>query len=1146
MARVKLNIMDVRLFKIAISFLFVLFISACSGGTDSTLTNTDETIVSASLLLTVLDDDDNAVTTLTQGDSATIRIYISNDENSAAIQGAEIEFTTSSGSISPTTILTDADGVAEVIFNSTDSIEGVISISATSTINDLTFASNIVKFNVDSLSTTIESASLDLSATDKSDNEFITLTKGDIATFKVYLSDDANNNPIADTEIVFTTSSGAISPASILTNNDGIAEVIFNSTDADIGVISISAATSINGNEFNSNVIKFNVHEVNTSIDNAFITLTATNDNEDEFTTLTKDENATFTAMVTNGLDNSPIAGVEVTFTTTSGVITPTSKLTDENGLAQVTFNPTEADIGVTSVTASSIIDGSEFSSNTVKFNVANRATTVESATLALSATDKSDNEFITLTKGDSATFTINVSDNENPISGAEVAFTTTSGEISPTSKLTDENGLAQVTYNSTDADIGVTSVTAISTINGTEFSSNTVKFNVANTAETVENATLSLSATNKDGVAVTSITASDSLTLTAHLKDADDVALVGETITYATTSGTLSTTSRLTDTEGNSKTILTTSDDDVGVLTITASVIIEDKTFNDTIKIDVFSQTINEDIESFDFGGFTDDIFTSGVLSADSNLLIDDVTTIGAGSSFGVNVSIVDQDLNPVTTTPFEVNFTSTCVTAGKATIDATVFSIKGKASATYQDINCAGPDGNEDNIVATVTIDSTQYIASRNILLQPEGLGSIEFVSASPESIVLKGVGGQNNQESSTLTFLVKGQLGNPQSQKEVSFELSTLIGGIALISDSGTTNADGLVTASVIAGNVPTAVRVTATVTNEDKSISTQSDLLSVNTGLPDQNSMTLAFSLFNPEAKDYAGEEVTVTAYLADSFNNPVPDGTTINFTTEGGAIEPTCNTESGSCSVLWNSQHPHADNHRVTVLATAIGHEYFVDVDGNNYYSDTDGIGVSASDKIASGFDGISQQLSGFIDMPEAWRDDNENYQYDLGEQFLDDDNLGTFTVTDGLFNGPQCNATQCSNNSFITIRKAGVIITSGSKPYFIIENKNTGEIYYDGFGAATLSPIPASTDILIKISDSQRQTLPANTRIYVNTSGFAEEEEEPDYIIGNTIGTSDPSAFGGITVSFNTGTDPINYGILVITPKLVTTSILFN
>ena len=69
------------------------------------------------------------------------------------------------------------------------------------------------------------------------------------------------------------------------------------------------------------------------------------------------------------------------------------------------------------------------------------------------------------------------------------------------------------------------------------------------------------------------------------------------------------------------------------------------------------------------------------------------------------------------------------------------------------------------------------------------------------------------------------------------------------------------------------------------------------------MPGQDSFDLSADIVNPEGWDISCFEVNVTARLADAFNNPVPDGTTVSFTTKGGSINSFCTTLNGSCSVI---------------------------------------------------------------------------------------------------------------------------------------------------------------------------------------------------------------------------------------------------
>ena len=336
---------------------------------------------------------------------------------------------------------------------------------------------------------------------------------------------------------------------------------------------------------------------------------------------------------------------------------------------------------------------------------------------------------------------------------------------------------------------------------------------------------------------------------------------------------------------------------------------------------------------------------------------------------------------------------------------------------------------------------MNSTSITISRDITLAPESVGAIEFVSASPENIVLQGTGGQGSQSVSTVTFQVNGAQGNPLAQQTVNFSLNTTTGGLSLAPATGITNSQGQVSVKVTAGNVPTSVRVTAEVTVSDtQTIQTQSDLLSVNTGLPDQNSITLSASNLNPEAFNINGAEVTIFASLADTFNNPVPDGTSVSFTTEGGLIQPSCNTVNGACSVVWTSADPRADDHRITILATAIGHETLIDSNGNNQYDDADGAAITTDD--GSGFDVILPTRSGFIDLSEAWRDDNENRVKDSNEIFLDFNTSGSIDPQNGLFDGPQCAGSSCGLSS-THVRRATVLVTSSSAALIAVSNNGT-------------------------------------------------------------------------------------------------------
>ncbi|MDH5765535.1 MAG: hypothetical protein OEZ38_05910, partial [Gammaproteobacteria bacterium] len=222
-------------------------------------------------------------------------------------------------------------------------------------------------------------------------------------------------------------------------------------------------------------------------------------------------------------------------------------------------------------------------------------------------------------------------------------------------------------------------------------------------------------------------------------------------------------------------------------------------------------------------------------------------------------------------------------------------------------------------------------------------------------------------------------------------VNFTINTTAGGITLVASSGVSDQNGEVVASLRSGTVATSVRVTAVVAS-NTAVATQSSAVAIATGPADQNSISLSVSTHNPNAWAYDGVQVTITARLADRFNNPIQDGTSISFTTELGSIQPFCSTVNGSCTVNWTSQDPRgisgpgSNAGRSTILATVEGEESFSDVNGNGIFDDGDS----------------------FTDIAEAYIDENESGTYDLGEIFIDYNNNGLRDAADGFYNGSGC------------------------------------------------------------------------------------------------------------------------------------------
>ncbi|WP_454457486.1 hypothetical protein [Thauera phenylacetica] len=339
--------------------------------------------------------------------------------------------------------------------------------------------------------------------------------------------------------------------------------------------------------------------------------------------------------------------------------------------------------------------------------------------------------------------------------------------------------------------------------------------------------------------------------------------------------------------------------------------------------------------------------------------------------SAYGTTSVSVDVKGVP-NTVPVTVAFTSNCATLGKANLTPSVISLNGKAIANYEDKGCARTD------TITASVAGTSVSSSTSLQVEAPGVSSIRFMSASPETIVLKGTGSADFPEVSQVSFKVVDSNGAPIQNALVTFSLSTATGGILLESTAGSgpsetvtksTGADGLVQVTVQSGTIPTPVWVIASTTDSGgKAITTQSVKLSISTGRPAQDRMSLAVETHNIEGLDYDGEKVGVTVRLSDRLGNPVPDGTSVNFIASGAQIGATCQTKAGACSVDFVSSNPRLDG-RIAILAYALGEESFTDLNSDNLYA-------------------LAVEGPNFTDLGNAFLDANENGLFDAGEQSI--------------------------------------------------------------------------------------------------------------------------------------------------------------
>lgn len=404
------------------------------------------------------------------------------------------------------------------------------------------------------------------------------------------------------------------------------------------------------------------------------------------------------------------------------------------------------------------------------------------------------------------------------------------------------------------------------------------------------------------------------------------------------------------------------------------------------------------------------------------------DITSLSAGGSTTLEVYVVSSTNTPVITAT-TVNFISSCIAANKAvlknsagTVASSTPTINGRATMTYTANGCVGTD----RVTASATINGATAYANVDLSIEAGTVGSIQFTSATPAKISLKGSGGT---EASLVKFRVLDGNSAPVGKTNVTFSMSTTAGGLSLTPATATSDSDGYVSTTINAGTVATIVSVTATI--EGTNITTSSGNLTVSTGTPFQRNASLAFSVFNPRGLDRNGEESTITMSMADDFGNPVPDGTAVTFWSEGGLIGDNCRTTNGRCSVIWRSEDFRPHDGRVTILAFASGNESFTDTNSNGRYD----------------------QGEPFEDLAEAYLNINDldgfEYEngstYDVGEKFVDLADVanqnqpnGNYDMGNGVYNGTLCSSDDpavCSKEK-VTVRKSWVLSMSGPYGYF--------------------------------------------------------------------------------------------------------------
>jgi adhesin/invasin len=317
--------------------------------------------------------------------------------------------------------------------------------------------------------------------------------------------------------------------------------------------------------------------------------------------------------------------------------------------------------------------------------------------------------------------------------------------------------------------------------------------------------------------------------------------------------------------------------------------------------------------------------------------LLEADSTTISIFGTTGITAQVLDDEGNPVddgTAVSFTTSLTGTGVTPVATTGG-------GIATAVFSAGTSAG--------VATVTARAGSVSAVISITIQAGPAGSLEFVSADP---ILIGVRGSALPQKSTITFRVRDVNGNPAAEgTQVTFTLISGLGGGETVAPTIVGTVAGLASTVLTSGTVSGPVRVLASVTVGATTLTSSSTNVSITGGPPSGAHIGVAPSFRNIAGLVTQGIICPVTAIVGDRFGNPVPQNTTVSFFTNGGVVAPQGLTDelgNAPSEIKTGPPTPRAGSTPdpgpsdprtgfVTIIAVTQGEETFIDSDGDGVF-----------------------------------------------------------------------------------------------------------------------------------------------------------------------------------------------------------------
>ena len=189
--------------------------------------------------------------------------------------------------------------------------------------------------------------------------------------------------------------------------------------------------------------------------------------------------------------------------------------------------------------------------------------------------------------------------------------------------------------------------------------------------------------------------------------------------------------------------------------------------------------------------------------------------------------------------------------------------------------------------------------------------GAGSIEFDSATPVVIAIRGTAGNS---TSLVKFIVDDSEGAPAANGISVDFVMTGPGGNEYIGEqdatpttASTETVGGYASVYLNSGFVAGSVNISATVTGT--ALTAAASTISIGGDVPNDDHLTLARLPVNLEGLEWTNIQSTVSAFLADRYGNyNILEGTSLSFKAEAGAIDTSAVTDAyGEASVMFRTQ-----------------------------------------------------------------------------------------------------------------------------------------------------------------------------------------------------------------------------------------------